>query len=307
MEMISGAEMGLPLITHIGTSQIHAARPAQTWHAHDGFELLFITGGATAWDFQEGPTVEVTGGHFLVVPPGRVHRCNLAMRRPSSVCGLLFKPDCPEGWRQSTLTRGDLARLGRDFAQAAISTVRMARELSSRVQRLVAVKRALELDPGNPMLQASLRTLACAVILEAAQGLSPASPAASPAVVVAAAREYLGAHLREPVSISALVDRMGFSRSYLFAIFKSVTGMTPNDYYVRLRITKAQQLLEGTTKPVTAIALETGFSSSQYFSSVFRKYTGQTPLEYRHSNGPAFARCMKSSTELFRKTLSHVS
>jgi len=101
------------------------------------------------------------------------------------------------------------------------------------------------------------------------------------------------------------VRRMGFSRSYLFAIFKSATGMTPNDYYLRIRIEKAQQLLAHSAQPVTSIALETGFSSSQYFSSVFRKYTGQTPVEYRWKNAaeirPKVA-CIKLSTELFRKT-----
>jgi AraC-like DNA-binding protein/mannose-6-phosphate isomerase-like protein (cupin superfamily) len=304
MEMVPGSEIGLPLVGHIGTLHSRSARRTQTWHAHEGCELLFITEGATAWEFQDEVTLEVTGGHFLVVPSGMVHRGKRAMRRPSSICGVLFNPQRADGWRNSTLTAADLRWLTEHFAMTAPTVAAMGRELTTRVTRMMAVKRSLELEPKNRALQATLRTLACAVILEAAQGLR-AVPAAGPAAVIAAAQEYLGGHLREPVPMSALVRRMGFSRSYLFAIFKSVTGMTPNDYYLRLRTEKAQQLLAGSAQPVTAIALETGFSSSQYFSSVFRKYTGQTPLEFRRSGrkpstptGPT-----KSSSGRIRKTV----
>lgn len=303
MEMVPGTDIGLPLIGHIGTLRSHSASPTQTWHSHHGFEFLFMTGGATAWDFQGGRTVEVTGGHFLIVPPGAIHRSSRGMRRPSNMCGILFSPDCPNGWKNSTFTKRDLQWLADHFPKKDPTIAIMGRELTSRINRLTAVKRAFEADPRNRTLQAALRTLACSVILEAAHGLfTPA--VAGPAAIINAAKEYLNQHLREPVPMSALVRRVGFSRSHLFAIFKSVTGMTPNDYYLRIRIEKAQQLLARSDCQVTDVALETGFSSSQYFSSVFRKYTGQTPVEYRNKSMLKTARvgCMKSSTKLFRKT-----
>jgi transcriptional regulator GlxA family with amidase domain len=67
----------------------------------------------------------------------------------------------------------------------------------------------------------------------------------------------------------------------LFQLFKQNTGLTPNDYLQRLRIAKARELLTTTSQSVTEIAFAAGFASSQYFSRVFRKYTGQMPSEYR--------------------------
>jgi transcriptional regulator GlxA family with amidase domain len=65
--------------------------------------------------------------------------------------------------------------------------------------------------------------------------------------------------------------------------FKADTGMAPNDYLLRCRIRKAQDLLDKSGRSVTDIGLSVGFPSGQYFSQVFRKYTGKTPTRYRAS------------------------
>lgn len=282
MECILGTRLGMPLVTQIGTLSSHSAQRTQTWHQHRGFELLFVLNGATAWEFQDGSTINVPGGHFLVVPPQTVHRGELAMRRPSKLCGLLCDPTCPGGGRNSSFTAQDLRWLDQRFAGAALSVSTMSRELLSRVNRLIALQRSLDNDPRNPQVLAGLRTTASSAILEAARGLT-AAPTTGPTELVNAAKAYLSRHIGDAVGIPDLVRHLGFSRSHLFTIFRSVTGMTPNDYFLRLRIETAQQRLVGSRRPITEIALGLGFSSSQYFSSVFRKYTGQTPMEYRRS------------------------
>jgi len=125
------------------------------------------------------------------------------------------------------------------------------------------------------LAKANLRLWACAVVLEAVHELTTPPPP-RPDVLVVAAQEYLKQHLGEPIRMPDLIKHVGLGRSRLFESFKSVTGLTPNDYLLRLRVRKAQELLEHPIQSLT-----TGFSSSQYFSNVFRKYTGQTPRECR--------------------------
>lgn len=67
----------------------------------------------------------------------------------------------------------------------------------------------------------------------------------------------------------------------MFEVFKETTGLTPNDYLLRQRIERAKERLTQTSQPITEIALGVGFSSSQYFANVFRRYTGMTPLAHR--------------------------
>ena len=63
--------------------------------------------------------------------------------------------------------------------------------------------------------------------------------------------------------------------------FKEHTGLAPNQYLLEVRIRKARELLTNTTLTVTAIAEETGFKSSFYFSRFFKKRAGLSPRQYR--------------------------
>ena len=63
--------------------------------------------------------------------------------------------------------------------------------------------------------------------------------------------------------------------------FKNDTGFTLIDYLNKYRIKKAMELLEHGENKIYEISENVGFSSSQYFSKVFKKYTGYTPIEYR--------------------------
>jgi AraC-like DNA-binding protein len=77
------------------------------------------------------------------------------------------------------------------------------------------------------------------------------------------------------------------STSRFFQEFKTATGMTPKDYLLRLRVEEAaRQLRKAPTRPVTCIAHELGFSSSQYFATVFRRYLGVSPGEHRAQGRP---------------------
>ena len=57
--------------------------------------------------------------------------------------------------------------------------------------------------------------------------------------------------------------------------------MAPNDYRQRLRIKQSCERLSNSDDHVTDIAMQMGYSSSQYFSRVFKKYIGVTPNSYR--------------------------
>ncbi len=65
---------------------------------------------------------------------------------------------------------------------------------------------------------------------------------------------------------------------------KNYTGFSPLHYLINIRVAEAIKLLKNTDKPVTDIALETGFYSSQHFSTTFKKLTGYTPRQFRVNN-----------------------
>ena len=91
---------------------------------------------------------------------------------------------------------------------------------------------------------------------------------------------WIRAHCAEPIRISDLVRISGYSRTRLFALFAAEAGLSPNDFLLRCRIARAKELLRAGAAPLTQVALDCGFSSSTYFSTTFRKYTGKPPREF---------------------------
>jgi AraC-like DNA-binding protein len=67
---------------------------------------------------------------------------------------------------------------------------------------------------------------------------------------------------------------------------KNYTGFSPLNYLINIRISEAIKLLNRQDENVTDIALQTGFYSSQHFSTTFKKLTGYTPSDFRRRNLP---------------------
>lgn len=98
------------------------------------------------------------------------------------------------------------------------------------------------------------------------------------------AEEYINANLGRPeLSIQSVSDHVDLSAPYFSGIFFRAKGVHINEYINRCRVQSAQrQLLEGNDK-VASIAKSLGFSSPNYFNSVFKRYTGISPKRFRES------------------------
>lgn len=85
------------------------------------------------------------------------------------------------------------------------------------------------------------------------------------------------------LGVDMITEHMGVSRTTLFNKMNSLIGVSTNKYIRRIRIETAKEMLSKTSKPVGTIADETGFSESQYFSTVFKQETGMTPSQFKES------------------------
>ena len=85
------------------------------------------------------------------------------------------------------------------------------------------------------------------------------------------------------LGVDMIVDHMNVSRTTLFNKMNNLVGASTNKYIRRIRIEAAKEMLSKTNKSVGTIAEETGFSESQYFSTVFKQETGMTPSQFKDS------------------------
>ena len=93
--------------------------------------------------------------------------------------------------------------------------------------------------------------------------------------------DYISLHIREPLSISLLSERLGYTEYYFSHKFKEVTGESVNAYIRRKKIEEAKLLLSGTRMSIQDISDELSFGSRSFFFSSFQKETGMSPTAYR--------------------------
>lgn len=86
----------------------------------------------------------------------------------------------------------------------------------------------------------------------------------------------------QPLTLQRVADELYLSPNYLGLVFKNNMGITFNNYLTMTRLGYACGLLTSTNKTVKEVASESGFSSTEYFLSRFRKFIKCTPSEYRN-------------------------
>lgn len=97
----------------------------------------------------------------------------------------------------------------------------------------------------------------------------------------ASCAEYVAQNIYNPIRAEEMARTLGYTRSYLSSQFRQCTGMTLTQYVLQEKIFEAQRMLEFTDKSLTEIAALFSFSSQSHFQNVFKRVTGETPMEYR--------------------------
>ena len=96
--------------------------------------------------------------------------------------------------------------------------------------------------------------------------------------------DYIDHHLQQPITVKSLAEELELSPSYVSVLFIRETGVAVSEYVRRRRIETAKALLEYTDFSCLDIAEYLCFSTDSHFSQLFRRYTGQTPTEYRKTH-----------------------
>ena len=86
------------------------------------------------------------------------------------------------------------------------------------------------------------------------------------------------------LSLQDLADISGYSLSHFKAKFKEYLGIAPAEYISLQKVSAAEQELSSTDISVTELAYKLGFSSSNYFCTVFKRLLGISPTDYRKKN-----------------------
>lgn len=99
--------------------------------------------------------------------------------------------------------------------------------------------------------------------------------------VVEQAMEYMNSHYMEQLTIPKMADQYGLGSKQFAYLFQKHAKMSPNEYLIFQRVSRAKELLCTTTCSVTEISDCVGYSDPYYFSKLFKKRTGISPSKMR--------------------------
>lgn len=89
--------------------------------------------------------------------------------------------------------------------------------------------------------------------------------------------ECIGANLGADLSLNVLAQEAGFSPAQFVRLFKNTFGCTPHQHVLQARVKRAEELVQNTNMPLSAIADEVGFASQSHMTAVFARLLGTSP------------------------------
>ena len=257
------------------------------WHHHDNcYEICCLQEGYFAqWLFsadagENGVRLqEGSSGDCLVVSPRQLHTTVTDTHLNYRGYFIVLDPDCPVLLNNIVANAALLRKALESLSAQALHLPQSAAE-----KLVKAFRHLLHPSEENVFQACSLLSL---FVMEAAAFNRKAAQAADQKVYpphIQNAISFIRDHLLEPdLTLDTIAGHLKYSRAYTSTVFKNEVGMTLQEFVVYSKVKLACELLE--KYPVTEVAAMLNFSSSQYFSNVFKKYMNRTPSQWKKRNG----------------------
>ncbi len=251
------------------------------FHRNSGYELVYVISGHYRWELESGRILDIRGNQVSLTRPETVHRGYIDHISPGTILYIVFDPASPDFGQACGLSSSEQAAIQSLLEAAGDEIHGTSHQFRAHIDMLI--EQLKDLDERGEISGLRRTLLRHSMVqtlllffrdLEAGEAIREDSP-------LSGLLSYIGDHIGDELGIDMLTRVSGWSSSRLYALFRQYTGQSPNDYIQSVRCDRARELLSGGTESVTAIAFQLGFSSSQYFSRVFSKYTGITPSVYR--------------------------
>ncbi|RED89392.1 iron complex transport system substrate-binding protein [Cohnella phaseoli] len=131
------------------------------------------------------------------------------------------------------------------------------------------------------LVQIRMKSMLYEMIYELLSQLHHSKDRGSPSDLVAYALRYIHEHYADAVTMEQLAELLGCSSSYMYRLFKAEIGKSPNEIIIGIRMEHAKRRLLTTKLNLRDIALSVGYSDVYYFSRLFKKQFGVSPLQFR--------------------------
>ena len=235
------------------------------------YQLLYITKGKGQFFSESSGMHQVKEGYMFLLFPGERHT---------------YRPDENTGWNEYWIgfdgrIMDEWVRSGFFSKESPVYNIGLNEEIITLYKRAIIIADAQEANYQQALAGIACNLVSMALYLSRNRDFNKSDVASQMNQAKIAVHENISAITPEEL---ARITCMSYSK--FRKIFKEYTGFAPSQYIQEVRITMAKELLTNTSKSIKEIAIELGYENKDYFFTVFKKVTGNTPITYRrHTQG----------------------
>lgn len=271
-------DIEIPQVKKIGRYRYIRAHEGLKPHRHkDSMEICYLAKGEQIYEV-EGVEYSISGGDVFLTFPNEMHGTGKFPEEKGMLYWLIL--EILDDQKAFFDQKGETAQ---NFRDMLISMPSRCFTGSNILKYYIDEIIEYCMDKTRPLRQVAVESLILSFLLEVIscsrnqddENISPA---------IQRVKEYIQENLDQDISVEDMAEISGLSTYWFKEKFKKETGYSPADFVSRRKIEEAKKYLVSGAKSITDIAFSLGFSSSQYFATVFKRYTGTTPTNYRESN-----------------------
>lgn len=270
-----------PMIREIGPSRAAVASAALAEHRNRGIEICYIHTGHHDWQVEDR-SYRLSPGDGFVTLPWQRHGGEHGVRQRGRLEYVVIAPArcTPDrGWQWGAWC--PLDREARDFVQRTLldnlsAQVDRAHELAPLFARLRD-----ELAATRPGRRSMVHALLAEMLVTTARLVHWRQVRVSDDERLRACFARVRDDLDRRWTLAELARLAGLRRSRFAELVRDRYGCSPLQQVEQMRIDVAKAALAYGSQPITRIALDLGFASSQYFATVFKRAVGLSPRAFR--------------------------
>ena len=234
-------------------------------HLHpDAIEICFLVKGRQTYRVR-GRDYRMTGGDVFMTYPGEVHS-SAGLPQEKGILYWLTLAEPRRGINLLNLPVSQARALYRAIRNSPCRHFRGSWRMKGHLDAIAL----LSVQQPSALKAFTLANAVGAFLLEVVACAKTGEKKKTAPDSLRSILDFIEANLETPLSVPELATRTGLSASRFKARFKEETGVPPGEYVLRARVREAQRRLDRHDATITQIAFDLGFTSSQYFATVFK-------------------------------------
>ena len=273
---LNGNRFQFPFVNRLSELTLSKAH-ANVWHSHNETEVICCIKGALEYEFRKRHCVTFTSGCFLVIPPKIEHRLIGGIDSPCRRISFFLTEPSSRSHGLAPFSSKEWRNILAEILMKRLKAKAVPDNMVNILVRIADLTAHAELSARDLV---ELRTLTASALLTFSTIRSDKTQKHQSRLIDEGI-EWLKKHHSENIATKQLMSYMGYGHSRLYELFKVRTGLSPTAFLIRYRISKSCELLKTSNLSISTISRRVGFNDPAFFSRIFRRQIGLSPIQYR--------------------------